>query len=306
MKIRKLLAIWLLLVQNLCFAQEFQFEVTINDRQVAAANVGVGNREIVQALQKNITDFFNNRKWTNDNFEQNEKIIGRLQINLVRADFATGNFEANAQILALRPVYNTKYETPLFSYVDRRFNFTYLAAQPLDLNFNENVFFSNLSSLLGYYAYIILALDYDSFSKTGGTPYIEKAFIVANTAQSAGADGWGQSDIRDRFWLVENLQSQQMLQVREAMYKYYRKGLDIYQEKRAEARLVALDLLREIAKVAQIRPNALLFNVFFDAKFQELINIFKDGLQAEKQEAYTILSRLDPARANIYTRLISN
>ena len=306
MKIRKLLGVWLLLVQHLCFAQEFQFEVTINDRQVASAQVGVGNREAIQNLQKNITDFFNNRKWTNDNFEQNEKIRGRIQINLVRADFATGVYEANAQILALRPVYNTKYETPLFSYVDRRFNFTYLAAQPLDLNFNENVYFSNLSSLLGYYAYIILALDYDSFSKAGGTTHIEKAFIVANTAQSAGADGWAQSDIRDRFWLVENLQSQQMLQVREAMYAYHRKGLDIYQDKRPEARTTVLELLREMAKVAQIKPNALLFNVFFDAKFQEIINIFKDGLQAEKQEAYNILSRLDPARANVYARLIAN
>jgi len=306
MKIKSFFTFCLISLGNICFAQEFQFEVSINDRQVASANVGVSNREIIQTLQKNITDFFNNRKWTNDNFEQNEKIIGRLQINLVRADFATGAFEANAQILALRPVYNTKYETPLFSYVDRRFNFTYLASQPLDLNFNENVFFSNLSSLLGYYAYIILALDYDSFSKTGGTPFIEKAFIVANTAQSAGADGWGQGDIRDRFWLVENLQSQQMLQVREAMYKYYRKGLDIYLEKRPEARAVALELLREMAKVAQIKPNALLFNVFFDAKFQEIINIFKDGLQAEKQEAYTLLSRLDPSRANVYARLIAN
>ena len=159
---------------------------------------------------------------------------------------------------------------------------------------------------MGYYANIILAIDYDSFSKTGGTPYIEKAFIVANTAQSAGADGWSQGDIRDRFWLVENLQSQQMLEVREAMYKYYRKGLDIYQDKRPEARIVTLELLREMAKVAQIKPNALLFNVFFDAKFQELINLFKDGLQAEKQEAYNILSRLDPARANVYARLVAN
>ena len=306
MNIKKLIAICCISLQSFAYAQEFRFEVTINDRQVASAQVGVGNREAIQNLQKNITEFLNNRKWTNDNFEENEKIIGRLQINLVRADFATGTYEANAQILALRPVYNTKYETPLFSYVDRRFNFTYLAAQPLDLNFNENVYFSNLSSLLGYYANIILAIDYDSFSKTGGTPYIEKAFIVANTAQSAGADGWSQGDIRDRFWLVENLQSQQMLEVREAMYKYYRKGLDIYQDKRPEARIVTLELLREMAKVAQIKPNALLFNVFFDAKFQELINIFKDGLQAEKQEAYNILSRLDPARANVYARLVAN
>ena len=141
MNIKKLIAICCISLQSFAYAQEFQFEVTINDRQVASAQVGVGNREAIQNLQKNITEFFNNRKWTNDNFEENEKIIGRLQINLVRADFATGTYEANAQILALRPVYNTKYETPLFSYVDRRFNFTYLAAQPLDLNFNENVYF---------------------------------------------------------------------------------------------------------------------------------------------------------------------
>jgi hypothetical protein len=288
------------------FAQELQFEVTINDKQVASAQVGTSNKEAVAALQKNISDFLNNRKWTNDNYEGNEKITCRIQITLVRADFASGVYETNAQIQALRPVYNTKYETVLFSYVDRRFNFNFLPTQPLDLNFNENVYFSNLSSLLGYYAYIILALDYDSFSKAGGTPMVEKAFIVANTAQSAGADGWSQGDIRDRFWLVENLQSQQMLSVREAMYKYYRKGLDIYQDKRPEARIATLDLLKEIDKIARIKPNALLLNVFFDAKFQELINIFKDGSQAEKQEAYNLLGRLDPARTSIYSRIIAN
>ncbi|MDW8297237.1 MAG: DUF4835 family protein, partial [Raineya sp.] len=286
------------------FAQELQFEVIINDRQVASSQVGVGNKEIVQSLQKNITDFFNNRKWTNDSYESNEKIKGRLQINLVQADFASGIFRANAQIQAIRPVYNSAYETILFSYVDRNFNFNYLASQPLDLNFNENVYFSNLSSLLGYYAYIILAMDYDSFSKNGGKDFIEKAFIVANTAQGAGAEGWGQGDIRDRFWLVENLQSQQMQGIREALYKYHRKGLDIYQEKRGEARKVTLELLQEMSKVAQVRPNALLINVIFDAKFQEFYNIFKDGSREEKQEAYNLLSRLDPARANFYARLL--
>ncbi|PKQ66599.1 hypothetical protein Rain11_2320 [Raineya orbicola] len=285
-------------------AQELQFEVIINDRQVATSQVGVNNKEIVQTLQKNITDFFNNRKWTNDAFEPNEKIKGRLQINLVQADFASGIFKANAQIQALRPVYNTAYETILFSYVDRNFNFNFLASQPLDLNFNENVYFSNLSSLLGYYAYIILAMDYDSFSKNGGKDYVEKAFIVANTAQGAGAEGWGQGDIRDRFWLVENLQSQQMQGIREALYKYHRKGLDIYQEKRGEARKATMELLQEMNKVAQVRPNSLFINVIFDAKFQEFYNIFKDGSREEKQEAYTLLSRLDPARANFYARLL--
>jgi hypothetical protein len=288
------------------WAQELQFEVIINDKQVASAQVGTSNREAVAALQKNISDFLNNRKWTNDTYENNEKIVCRLQINLVRADFASGIYESNAQFQALRPVYNTKYETVIFSYVDRKFNFTFLPTQPLDLNFNENVYFSNLSSLLGYYAYIILAIDQDTFAKAGGTALIEKAFIVANTAQSAGADGWTQGDIRDRFWLVENLQSQQMLGIREAMYKYYRKGLDIYQEKRSEARANALELLKEMDKVARIKPNAIFINIFFDAKFQELINIFKDGSPTERQEAYNILARLDPARAGVYAKIVAN
>ncbi|MDX1902692.1 MAG: DUF4835 family protein [Thermonemataceae bacterium] len=296
----------LLLTAHTILAQELQFEVLINDKQLASAQVGTNNKDAVQILQKNITDFLNNKKWTDDAYENNEKLLCRLQINLIRADFSTGAYEANAQIQAIRPVYGGTYETILFSFVDRKFNFNYLSTQPLDLNFNENVFFSNLSSLLGYYAYICLAMDADSFSKAGGTAWIDKAYLVANTAQSAGADGWTQGDIRDRFWLVENLQSQQMLSVREAIYTYHRKGLDIYADKRLEARKAALDMLKEMEKIARIKPNALLFNVFFDAKSQELANIFKDGSNNEKQEAFALLARLDPSRAGFYTKSLSN
>lgn len=288
------------------FAQELQCEVSINDKQVISSQVGASNRESVVALQKNITDFMNNKRWADSNVEPSEKIVCRIQINLIRADYASGSYEANAQIQAFRTAYNSQYESLLFTYVDRKFNFNYLVTQPLDLNFNENIYFSNLSSTLGYYALLILALDRDSFTKAGGNSFIDKAFIVATTAQSAGADGWTQGDIRDRFWMVENLQSQQMLGVREGLYKYYRKGLDMYQERRTDAQVATIELLREVARVALVKPNSLFFNVLFDAKSQEFVNILKDAKREDKQEAHSILSRLDPSRAAFYSVLIAN
>ena len=282
-------------------AQELNCQVTVNSDQLfAQQKTDFG---YVSQLKGIITEFMNNRRWSNDQFAVAERINCSLNINLIKS-LSQGVFEATAQIIVTRPVYGTNYETTTFSYVDRAFNFVYLPTTPV--YFRDNQFTDDLTSLLAFYANVILAVDYDTFSKQGGNPFIQRAYTITNLAQQGSSNGAWQSggDRRNRYWLVENLQNQQLAPFRDGLYTYHRQGLDVFAANPVKVRKQTLDLLTTIRTISLQLPNSVLINSFFDAKSLELYNILFEGTPAERQKAFDLLSYLDPAKTENYRKLI--
>ena len=294
------LGLLLLLAPGVLHAQELDFTVSINADQVQ-----VTDRSIFPEMQVAMQNFLNDRTWTNDRFRNNEKIKGNL-ILTIQSQPTIGQFTANAQIQVVRPVYNSSYETLLINFADRDWEFEYTISQRMD--FNENNFQTNLTSLLAYYAYIALGLDYDSFSPLGGSPHYQKALNVVNNAQQSGASGWGQfQNRRNRYWLVENLAINNQYQpVREAIYTFHRQGLDILQKEPQKTRSNILNALKEMQQVNRTLPNAILIISFLDTKNEELLNIYSEGPMNVRREAYNELLKLDPTRRSKYQKIVQN
>ncbi len=283
-------------------AQELNCTVTLNYDQLVAQQKT--DEQAMGQLKTYISEFMNNTRWTNDQFTQEERIDCKLNINLVRS-LSQGIYEANAQLIVSRPVYNSTYESVLFSFVDRNFSFKFLPNTPMF--FNENNYTDELPFTLAFFANIILTLDYDSFSKLGGSPYLQKAFNLANIATNSSTFGkaWrSNGDSRNRFALVENLMSQQFLPFREGIYNYHRLGLDTATETPSLARKKGLEMLTTAKQVAQLRPGAVLLNSFFDAKSEEFYNLMREASPDDRQQAFTMLSALDPTKTELYRRLI--
>ncbi|GAB5527362.1 MAG: DUF4835 family protein [Roseivirga sp.] len=279
-------------------AQELDFTVSVNADQVNTTERGIFT-EMENAFER----FLNDRVWTNDRFQNNEKVKGNIIITIQNQP-SIGQFTANAQIQLVRPVYKSSYETLLLNFADRDWDFRFTLGQPMI--FNENNFQSNLTSLLAYYAYIALGLDYDSFSPLGGADFYEKALNVVNNAQQG--NGWGQfQNRRNRYWLLENLSiNNQYEPVREAIYTYHRQGLDIMRESPDKTRANVLQALKDIQQVNRTLPNAILIISFLDAKSDELLNIFSDGPMNVRREAYNELLKLDPTRRSKYQQIVQN
>ncbi len=281
------------------FAQEFRCNIIIQDSRVEAQN-----KQVIGELQKALTKFMNTTQWTEDRYEEWERIDCNILITLDKnTDIAQGRYSADAQIQYSRPVFGTVYTSPLLNYFDKNFDFSYKPSEPLI--YIENSTNSNLTLMLAYYSYIILALDYDSFSSLGGSPYIEKAQNLINNAQSTGVGnaGWQNNDIRARYWLGENLNSPQFIDLRKGLYDYHRLGLDVMLEKPAEARKKTMEVLKKWKEVNAIRLNALLIQTLFDAKGEELYQLFSNAEKEERMKAAEILLQLDPAHADLYRKL---
>jgi hypothetical protein len=290
---------WALLGGRVLLAQELNCTVTIDASQLNTAQIA--ERQIFVDMKNAITQFMNTRKWTNDQFTPAERINCNIVFTLLQSP-GIGVFVGTAQIQSSRPVYGTGYESVVLSFVDRELQFNYVQSQPMD--FNENTFTSNLTSMLSFYAYVILGLDYDSFSKLGGTPLLQRAFNIATTAQEAQERGWKPfEDTRNRYWLIENLMSQQMLPFREGLYTYHRLVLDDFNKDLDKSRAQLLDVLTQIKQVNQLKPGAVLVNTFFDTKADELISIFSEASPMDKQKAYNLLVEMDPTKTDKYRRI---
>lgn len=285
-------------------AQELNCQVTINSDQLMSKQVTGTDYSYLNQLKGLITEYMNNRRWSNDQFTASERINCSLNINLVKSS-VQGTFEATAQIIVTRPVYGTNYETTIFNYVDRNFNFVYLPSTPV--YYRENQYTDDLTSMLAFYANLILAVDYDTFSKRGGSPFVQRAFAIALQAQQGSPnDAWqAGSDQRKRYWLVENLQNPQLTLFRDAMYNFHRQGLDLFAANPVQMRKQTLDLLTNLRTVGQQLPYSVLVNVFFDAKAQELYNILFEGTPAERKRAFELLSFLDPSKTELYRKLVT-
>lgn len=266
-------------------AQEMNCVVTINADQVSQTN-----QQIFSTLERSLNDFVNKNKWTNRTFKENERINTQMFITITK--YESNRFEGNIQIQSSRPVFNTSYETPVFNYKDNQLNFEYIEFQPLV--FNENVFESNLISVVSYYVYIILGLDADTFSLEGGTEYFRKAQQITTQAQSSNYAGWDQNSDRSRFELVDNLLSNTYREYRIAMYNYHRKGLDILGDNNSTGKQVIAGTMKLFETMIKRRPNAFLVQTFFDAKSDEIQNIFSDGPKVDIVQLKETLNRIAP------------
>ncbi|GAB3270476.1 DUF4835 family protein [Larkinella harenae] len=296
------LAVSIGLSSGTCLAQELNCQVTVNFNQANSSQVT--DRQIFPQMQAFITDFINNRRWTSDAFTPEERINCKLIIDILKVP-EQNYYQGRAQVITTRPVYGSNYETVTLRYIDNAFNFTYRPNDPMF--FNENTNSSELTSLLAFHALIMLGVDYDSFSKQGGKLFFQRAYNVMSLAnQSAvGGGAWSaQGDIRNRYWLIENLQSQQFLPYHDAVYTYYRQALDNFTASPASSRQQVLDVLNTIRQVSQQRPNSIVINTFFDAKGEELVNIMNEGSRDERQKAFTLMSTLDPAKTELYRKLL--
>lgn len=280
------------------FAQELNFKVIVNADQIQTTD-----RAVFKDMERAFANFLNTRKWTNDSFKNYEKINATLFLNITKMP-TIGNFTANAQVTSARPIYNTNYESVLLNFADREWEFEYIESFPLE--YNDNAYISNLTSMLAFYAYIILGMDYDSFSELGGTPYFQKALMVVNNAQTSNRPGWqALGSNRNRYALIENLNNPQMVELRKNTYRYHRQALDVFDKTPDQSRQIVLEVLKNVKTVWNIYPNSIFVISFFDTKANELVNIFSDGNLQVRREAYDILNSLDPKR-NIYQKIISN
>jgi hypothetical protein len=278
-------------------AQELNCQIIINTSQIQ----GSANKQIFDQLQKAIFEFMNNRKWTNDVFGNQEKINCTFQI-IIKQSLGSDEYSASIQVESNRPVYKSAYPTPIFNFEDDNFQFKF--QQFSQLEFNENTFQNNLTSVLAYYAYVVIASDYDSFSPLGGTSYWQKAQQIVNNAQSASELGWVSSQSqRNRYWLVENTLQPVFRGIRDCMYEYNKNGLDIMYEKVDEGRAAILKSLDLLMPVYKSRPASFNMQLFFNAKADELINIFKGATPEEKTKILELLMNVDPARTTKYTKI---
>lgn len=281
-------------------SQELNCRVMVNAQRIQATE-----RQIFTDMEIAFAQFLNNRKWTDDEFNQQERIDCNIILTMDPNEStpSAGRWGASVQILSSRPVYNTDYKTILFNFADRDWQFEYIQSQPLQ--FNENSFTNNITSLLAYYAYIIIGLDYDSFSELGGTRYFQRANQIVANAQNSNYPGWSQfNSIRNRYWLNENLLSSNFEPLRKAIYMYHIKGLDTFLEDPEASRNNILAGLKDIQNVNRSRPRSILTISFLDAKSEELAHIFKEGDPSQKKESYDILTKIDPSKTDIFKKIM--
>ena len=252
-------------------------------------------------MQKDIYEFMNNTKWSKYIFNNEERIECTFFITISKA-ISVDEFQASIQVQSVRPVYNSNYKTMLFNFKDNDFRFQYSQFQPMQ--FNENSANPNLVAVLAYYAYIILGYDFDSFSMTGGTEFFKKAEKIVNNMQNAREKGWKAFEsTKNRYWLVHNILDKKFLPLRQCYYQYHRLGLDIMADKPADGRAVIAESLQLVRKTYREQPGNMLVKLFYDAKSQELINIFKEAQPDEKARVINILKETDPSNASNYEKI---
>jgi hypothetical protein len=298
MKLKILIIIILSQIAIKVSAQEFLCMV-----QVAAPSIQGTNRAIFEDMQKTIMEFMNNQQWTDNVYKPEERIDCSIMIN-IREMIGSDEFKGTMQIQARRPVYNSSYNTLMLNLQDDNVSFRYIEYQPLV--YNPNSVESNLVAILSYYAFIILGYDYDSFSLRGGNSYFQKAQSIVNMAQSSRESGWSSFDgTRNRYWLVENVLNEYHSSFRQCMYQYHRNGLDLMSDKPEEGRAAIASALEQMQKVFRQRPNSYVLILFFDAKREELLNIFKPSPSIEKGKVVNLLSEIDPANSDKYQKLLT-
>ena len=273
---------------------------------VAVISPGVQNTEkrIFETLQNNLREFMNSTRWTNDEFALEERIECSILITVTQR-ISTDRFKATMQIQSSRPAYMTTYNSVMLNVNDQDFTFQYVENQTIQ--FQENQHVDNLTSIMAFYAYMIIGTDYDSFSPKGGEPYFQKALQIVNNAQNESERGWKAFEgTKNRYWLIENMLNARYEPFREVIYKYHREGLDMMQGDVETGRQAITDCIEPLKKIRLDQPNSYLLTVFFTAKVDELINIFKEAFPDVKTRVANDLMQMDPANANKYQAIVKS
>lgn len=286
----------ILLCTGFMQAQELNCTIQLNSDQVQGTNKSVFN-----TLQKSISEFVNNRKWTELSFANTERIECTMNIIVKKVDGDV--FTTEIQVQSRRPIFNSSYNTTLFNFKDVSFTFNYKEFDQLEMN--ENTITSNLTAVLAYYAYIIIGYDMDSYSRLGGTPYFEAAENIVNAAQGADLAGWKAFESpRNRYALVNNLMDEAFKKYRNYFYEYHRLGLDEMSNNSANARARIAEGLPLLRETNRARPSAIVISSFLDAKNDEIINIFSKATTAEKTDAVQVLSDVNPTLSTRYEQIL--
>jgi hypothetical protein len=284
---------------NLVKAQDLNAHV-----QVLSPKIQTSNKRIFQVLENAMKGFLNDQKWSTDQILPQERIDCNFILNITSWD-GSSQYSGELQVQSTRPVYGSSYNTTLLSLNDKDFDFTYTEGQPFD--FNEQVFQNNLTSVLAFYAYVIVGMDYDSFSKFGGTAYFAKAQTIVNAAQSAAYKGWNAFDSNhNRYWLAENLNNKRYSIIREFIYDYHRNGLDLMTDNAANARKAIAAILPDLSQIDRQGLGAMLPQLLFTAKSDEFVSVFSIADPQTRVKAYNILSEADPSNGNKYQVLEKN
>ena len=266
--------------------QELNAQVIVNSDLVNQTN-----QQIFKTLERSLNEFLNTQVWTDKELLNQEKITCSFVLNL--SNYNNDQFEATLQVQSQRPIFDTNYDTPIFNFLDRDIVFSYQEFQPLF--FNQSSFESNLISLLSFYVYVIIGLDADTFVENGGSIYYEQALQVVNLAQVTPRKGWKPSDgTRNRFWLIDNLRANTFREYRQALYTYHRSGLDQMTSFPFEGKEAVMKAIQELEPLFLRRPNAFLLQIFFDAKVEEIVNLFKEGPKVEFKATETVLKKIAP------------
>tara|TARA_B100001564_G_scaffold232046_1_gene195972 strand:+ start:1125 stop:2033 length:909 start_codon:yes stop_codon:yes gene_type:complete len=296
----KILFIVTLVFSKLSISQIFNCEV-----QVIAPTLqnNPANEEIFSSLKNAMIEYINfGYNWTNDKFEQHEQIDVSFLLTL---NSKSGNdFSGKLQITSQRPVFNSDYKSLLMSYIDKNVTFKYIRNSPIQYFEGQHV--DNLADILAYYIYMILGYDYDSFSMEGGTPYFNKADQILSICQSASEPGWKAPDgdgSNNRFWLIQNALQPQFTSLRKTFYNYHISGLDQCYINRDTCIKEITSSVNDLLEIHKSRPSSLNMQLFFNAKYEELIKIYLPTSPSERNKIYNLVSQLDPSRIKAYNKL---
>lgn len=267
-------------------AQELNCMVEVNASQIEGTD-----KSVFTTLQESISEYFNSQKWTNAQFAVNEKIECRFFLTV--KEYSDDKIKGDIQVQLSRPVYNSTYTTTLLNFKDTKVEFSYQENE--QLIFNENTMESNLTAILNFYAYLFLALDFDSFSPLGGQPYFDKAATVVQMAQSSGEVGWKAfEDTKNRSAVLSAYTDKNTSGIRNLLYNYHRKGLDEMVTSPDKGRAVITESLKEIKKIYDVAPMSVALSMFKDAKLDELVNIYSKAGTTEKDDVYKLLQPIYP------------
>lgn len=287
-------------------SQEIQARLTVNvNKDKVSTQI---DRKIFQTLQTVLTNFVNNRKWTNDAFQTSEKIQSNFLLN-INDVVGTNVYRATLTVQAARPAYNSTYQCPLINFIDDNIVFRYVEFQPVEFNENRiqgsDALVSNLTAVFAYWIYVILGLDYDSFSLRGGDQYFLKAQNIVNYApESSEISGWKNFESqRNRYWLAENFNSNRFALFHDAVYSYYRHGMDLLFDNEDEARNGVLNCLNYLSTIDKENPNSMLMQFFFQGRSQEIVKVFSKAKKDVKDRALNHLLKLDITNARLYNDL---
>lgn len=293
---RNLFLILVLLYTNFALSQELRATVSVNYEQV-----NNGNPQLFKNLEKQVTEFLNNTKWTENEVKDIEKIDCNFFINIT--SFSSNNFEATLQVQASRPVFNSTISSPILNINDKNFVFKFIEFE--NMIYDANNFTSNLVSILAFYSNLIIGIEMDSFSKFGGTEYLGIAANIVNVAQSSGYKGWSQAESgnNNRNFLISDMLSNTFEPFRLAMYIYHRDGMDKMAENVLQGKEGVAQSLELLSQIQKVRPNSLISRTFFDIKSEEIVSIFSGGPKMNVSQLVDTLNKISPLNSQKWNKI---